>query len=117
MSLSEHYNLPLQKPKAWASKSRKWTPSSLRRERYEFFETRVTGRREIWDGLRQVAECVRDNDLVTAQGILDALGVTLPTGRLEEGGYDEAGNLYRLPAAVLSDPTNVRTLLSQTCTL
>lgn len=39
---------------------------------------------------------------------MDAAGVTLPTGRLEEGGYDEAGNLYRLPAAVLSDPTNIQ---------
>jgi hypothetical protein len=44
---------------------------------------------------------------VTAQGILDAVGVTLPTGRMEEGGYDEAGNLYRIPEAVLSDPTNL----------
>lgn len=51
---------------------------------------------------------MRENDLPTAQGILDAAGVTLPTGRLEEGGYDEAGNLYRLPAAVLSDPTNIQ---------
>lgn len=100
--------MPLLTPKSWASKSRKWNPASLRRERYEFFETRVTGRREIWDALRQVAECVRENDLSTAQGILDAIGVTLPTGRLEEGGYDEAGNLYRVPNAVLSDPTNIQ---------
>jgi hypothetical protein len=68
----------------------------------------VTGRHEIWDALRQVAECIRENDLVTAQGILDAVGITLPTGRLEEGGYDENGNLYRIPAAVLSDPTNIQ---------
>ena len=31
----------------------------------------------------------------------------MPTGRLEEGGYDQGGNLYRLPAAVLSDPSNI----------
>lgn len=68
----------------------------------------MTGRREIWAALRQVAESVRENDLTTAQGILDAVGMTLPTGRLEEGGYDEAGNLYRLPAAVLSNPTNIQ---------
>ena len=108
MSLSEHYNLPLQAPKPWASKSRKWNHSALRRERYEFFETRVTGRREIWDALRQVAECVRDHDFTTAQGILDAIGITLPTGRLEEGGYDEQGNLYRIPNAILSDPSNIQ---------
>lgn len=51
---------------------------------------------------------MRENDLTTAQGILDAIGVTLPTGRLEEGGYDEAGNLYRVPNALLSDPTNLQ---------
>jgi hypothetical protein len=56
--------------------------------------------------LKQVAECIRDGDIGTAQGILDAVGVTLPTGRLEEGGYDEVGNLYRIPEAVLSDPTD-----------
>ena len=33
--------------------------------------------------------------------------MTLPTGRLEDGGYDEAGNLYKIPEAVLSDPTNI----------
>lgn len=61
----------------------------------------------MWAALRQVAECVREGDIPTAQGILDAVGVTLPTGRLEEGGYDQGGNLYRLPAAVLSDPSNI----------
>lgn len=89
------------------SKGRTWNRSQLRKERYEFFETRVTGRREIWDAIRQAAECLREADLLTAQGILEAAGVTLPTGRLEDGGYDEAGNLYKLPEAVLSDPTNV----------
>ena len=33
--------------------------------------------------------------------------MTLPTGKMEEGGYDEAGNLYRVSDAVLSDPTNI----------
>ena len=55
-----------------------------------------------------MSESVRDRDITTAQGILDAAGVTLPTGRLEEGSYDEAGNLYRIPETILSDPTNVR---------
>jgi hypothetical protein len=79
----------------------------LERERYEFFETRVTGRREVWAALKTVCESVRDGDLATAQGILDAAGFTLPTGYLEEGGYDEAGNLYRIPKVILSDPTNL----------
>ena len=33
--------------------------------------------------------------------------MTLPTGKMEEGGYDEHGNLYRVSEAVLSDPSNM----------
>ncbi|KIV88389.1 hypothetical protein PV10_08076 [Exophiala mesophila] len=106
-SLAEHYNLPLQPPKEWKSSGRTWTRSQLQRERYEFFETRVTGRREVWDGLKSVLECLREGDLADAQGILDALGVTLPTGRIEAGSYDEMGNLYKIPEAVVSDPVDV----------
>ena len=50
---------------------------------------------------------MRDADIATAQGILDAVGVTLPTGRMEDGGYDENGNLYRIPETIMSDPTNL----------
>lgn len=107
LSLADHYNLPLQPPKPWTSKDRTWTRTQLQRERYEFFETRVTGRKEIWSGLRQVIECLREGDLADAQGILDALAVTLPTGQIEVGAYDEAGNLYKMPEAVVSDPTDV----------
>jgi len=56
--------------------------------------------------LKQVIECLREGDLADAQGILDALSVTLPTGKLEEGAYDEAGNLYKMPEVVISDPTD-----------
>lgn len=45
--------------------------------------------------------------MADAQGILDALGVTLPTGQIEAGAYDENGNLYKIPQAVISDPTNI----------
>ena len=57
--------------------------------------------------LRNVCELVRSGDLATAQGILDASGCTLPTGSLADGCYDEAGNLYRIPELMVSDPTNV----------
>lgn len=67
----------------------------------------MTGRREVWDGLKSVLECLREGDLADAQGILDALGVTLPTGRIEAGSYDEVGNLYKIPEAVVSDPVDV----------
>lgn len=106
-SLADHYNLPLEPPKPWKSKNRTWSRSQLLRERYEFFETRVTGRKEIWNGLKQAIECLREGDLVDAQGILDAMSVTLPTGKLEDGAYDENGNLYKIPQAVISDPSDV----------
>lgn len=35
------------------------------------------------------------------------MGVTLPTGSLVDGCYDEVGNLYRLPEVVVSDPANM----------
>lgn len=105
--LTEHYNVPLMRPKPWKSQSRTWTVSQLRREREEFFETRVTGQREVWDALRQVADCIREGDITTAQGILDAVPCTLPTGRLEDGTYDERGCLYKLPLNVLTNPTNM----------
>lgn len=46
-------------------------------------------------------------DLQTAQGIIDAAGVTLPRGDLISGAYDEVGNFYQLPEPIVSDPTNV----------
>lgn len=50
---------------------------------------------------------MREGDLATAQGIIDAAGITVPTGNLCEGCYDENGALYRLPQCIVSDPENV----------
>jgi hypothetical protein len=50
---------------------------------------------------------MRSGDLVTAQGIIDAAGITVPTGDLCEGCYDEQGVLYRLPQCIVSDPDNM----------
>jgi len=79
----------------------------LQRERQDFFETRVTGRPEVWGALKEVSELIRQGDLAVAQGILDAAGITLPTGRLEDGAYDERGMLYRVRENIISDPLNV----------
>jgi hypothetical protein len=55
-------------------------------------------------------------DVGEAQGILDAMGMTCPTGRVargrgksrEKGGvYDERGVLYDIPPWVLTDPEDV----------
>jgi hypothetical protein len=49
------------------------------------------------------------DDLDTAQTILDAAGITIPTGDLAEGAYDEFGNYYTVPEQCLSDPLNIVT--------
>jgi len=48
-----------------------------------------------------------DGDISTAQSILDAAAITVPTGDLKNGVYDEAGNLYHLPEHIISDPQNI----------
>ncbi len=77
------------------------------RERTEFFETRVTGHAEIWATLKVVVGLVQEGDIPTAQSILNAAAITLPTGNLKNGAYDEAGNLYQMPEHIVSDPTNL----------
>lgn len=46
-------------------------------------------------------------DLQTAQGIVDAAGITVPTGDLSRGVYDESGHRYEIPDYCFSDPVNV----------
>lgn len=48
-----------------------------------------------------------DNDVPTAQSIIDAAAITVPTGDLKNGVYDEAGNLYQMPEHIVSDPQNL----------
>jgi hypothetical protein len=90
----------------WNSK-RVWTRSELNRERQEFFDTRVTGREEIWATLKVVVGMIAESDIQTAQGILDAAAITVPTGDLINGAYDEVGNFYQMPEHIISDPVNL----------
>ncbi|KAJ5491155.1 hypothetical protein N7539_002722 [Penicillium diatomitis] len=106
LPLDQQYNDPLR-VHVWYSKRRIWSRSDLERERREFFETRVTGRPEIWAALETALTIMRGGDLATAQSIIDAAGVTIPTGDLCEGCYDEQGVLYRLPQCIVSDPENM----------
>lgn len=50
---------------------------------------------------------MRAGDLATAQSFIDAAGITVPTGDLCQGCYDEQGVLYRLPQCIVSDPENI----------
>jgi hypothetical protein len=48
-----------------------------------------------------------EGGIATAQTILEAADVTLPTGDLANGAYDAFGALYSLPEWVVSDPINL----------
>ncbi|EAU38951.1 predicted protein [Aspergillus terreus NIH2624] len=104
--LGEPFNAPIR-PHVWYSKRRLWTRAQLDHERREFFETRVTGRPEIWAALATALALMQAGDLDTAQGIVDAAGITVPTGDFCQGAYDQHGVLYRLPQCIVSDPENM----------
>ncbi|KAK3488055.1 uncharacterized protein B0T23DRAFT_407232 [Neurospora hispaniola] len=159
-NLSQHINKPLKRHE-WTSDGTVWTRAALDRERTEFFDTRVTGRQEVWLAIHAALEILwhqeqvdaaaaaqhgdgtlaapsdyegeegqgegrgsgaeeeeeEDDDdngreiaLATAQTILNAAEITLPTGNLAQGGaYDLLGNHYSLPEHIVSDPTNIST--------
>ncbi|OTA83885.1 hypothetical protein M434DRAFT_83615, partial [Hypoxylon sp. CO27-5] len=121
--LSQHIDKPLRRHE-WVARDRAWTRSELDTERADFFYTRVTGRPEVWQVLKAVLEVLweadtrraaggepRDDDgadgLATAQSMLKAAEITLPTGDLSNGVYDALGNYYALPEWIVSDPVNV----------
>ncbi|KAK5120957.1 hypothetical protein LTR85_005741 [Meristemomyces frigidus] len=93
-----------------------WRRSLLERERTAFFDTRVTGRQEVWDALRVACDLLRHGNVVDAQGVLDAANVTSPLGRIyvdkgkhrRPGGvYDERGEIYDIPKWVVADPQDL----------
>jgi hypothetical protein len=53
-------------------------------------------------------ELSHQNDLATAQAVLDSAGITIPTGDLGHGCYDELGHRFVVPDFVLSDPSNIQ---------
>lgn len=114
--LDQHINRPLRKHE-WTSGQRRWTRRELAKEREEFFETRVVCRPEIWQTLHAALQVLwdanpedsqdEDSALATAQTILNAAEISLPTGDLVNGAYDSLGNLYALPEYIVSDPDNL----------
>ncbi|KAJ8061132.1 hypothetical protein OCU04_010206 [Sclerotinia nivalis] len=113
--LDEHINKPLR-PHVWMSGSKLWTRREIDRARTEFFDTRVSGRPEIWQAIKAALEVMwkggeageEDGGLGTAQMILNAAEITLPDGDMAvRGCYDSSGALYRVPEHVVSDPANL----------
>ncbi|KAK8174921.1 hypothetical protein BC567DRAFT_229346 [Phyllosticta citribraziliensis] len=83
------------------------TRARLETERRAFWDTRVTGRPEMWGAVRLVVEMVQQGDVKGAQGVLDASGGTCPTGQLWKGIYDELGNEYSVPEWVVIEPAGI----------
>jgi hypothetical protein len=81
----------------------------------------VTGSTEIWNALRLVCECLRRGDITQAQGIIDAVGLNVPDGKVAVGSelrsrgrtkrtggvFDERGVGYDIPGWVVADPDDV----------
>ncbi|KAF4962084.1 hypothetical protein FSARC_9818 [Fusarium sarcochroum] len=116
--LDQHIDKPLRRHE-WTSRDRAWTKSELAKERAAFFDTRVTGRPEIWQTIHaalqvlwnpasQDAQDDGSDGLATAQMILSAAEISLPTGNLANGVYDALGNYYQLPEWAVCDPQNVQ---------
>ncbi|KAL6921644.1 hypothetical protein FSST1_005670 [Fusarium sambucinum] len=115
--LDQHIDKPLRRHE-WTSRDRTWIKSELAKERAAFFDTRVTGRPEIWQTIHAALQVLWDptsqdaqddgsNGLATAQMILSAAEISLPTGDLANGVYDALGNYYQLPEWAVSDPQNI----------
>ncbi|RKP12553.1 hypothetical protein BJ684DRAFT_16969 [Piptocephalis cylindrospora] len=82
--------------------------SQLELQRKAFWETAPAydGDAECWAALRAVVSaCTTDPNAV--QTLLDSSGLTIPTGKLTEGAYDERGRKYVVPPYCLWDPENL----------
>jgi hypothetical protein len=109
-------------PESPSGKIEPWSRGRLEAEREAFFDTRVTGSTEIWNALRLVCECLRRGDTAQAQGIIDAVGLNVPDGKVAVGSelrgsrgrvkrtggvFDERGVGYDIPGWVVADPDDV----------
>ncbi|KAL9092335.1 MAG: hypothetical protein Q9165_004509 [Trypethelium subeluteriae] len=115
--------------------ARPWRRRVLAQQRAEFFDTQTGGREEVWAVVRFACEAMREAmnstsdagsvgmegggagegmggggmgvGLADAQGILDAAGLTCPSGRVRDGVYDAQGNRYVIPNWVVRDPEDI----------
>ncbi|KAJ2870508.1 hypothetical protein FB639_004612, partial [Coemansia asiatica] len=83
------------------------TLERLYAKREAFWDTAPAyeGRAEIWQALRLA--CDESTDMQLSMAILDSVGLTVPTGRITDGAYDERGARYLVPQYCLSLPDNL----------
>ncbi|CAG8603187.1 9037_t:CDS:2 [Funneliformis caledonium] len=109
---SDENHVPRGGNKPFTKKGMTWTSESpvtifnLKQQRDAFWDTAPSyeGRLEIWQALRCACE---SEDLVLSQAIIDSANVTIPTGNLADGCYDELGNKYVIPLYCIVEPTNL----------
>ncbi|CAH1766817.1 6842_t:CDS:2 [Entrophospora sp. SA101] len=98
--------------KPFTKKGLSWTSDSpitinqLKKQRDAFWDTAPSyeGRLEIWQAIRCACE---SDDIILSQAVIDTANITIPTGNLAEGCYDELGNRYVIPVYCLVDPINI----------
>lgn len=73
-----------------------WTRAKLERERQDWWDTRDSGSREIWQAYRAMVAHAQAGEIKEAQTLLDAVGCTCPTGKLWHAIYDERGVEYAI---------------------
>ncbi|CAJ0751354.1 968_t:CDS:2 [Entrophospora sp. SA101] len=80
--------------KPFTKKGLSWTSDSpitinqLKKQRDAFWDTAPSyeGRLEIWQAIRCACE---SDDIILSQAVIDTANITIPTGNLAEGCYDE----------------------------
>ncbi|CAJ0630316.1 6128_t:CDS:2 [Entrophospora sp. SA101] len=92
--------------KPFTKKGLSWTSDSpitinqLKKQRDAFWDTAP----KIWQAIRCACE---SDDIILSQAVIDTANITIPTGNLAEGCYDELGNRYVIPVYCLVDPINI----------
>jgi hypothetical protein len=86
------------------STNQTWTRSRLDKERNDWWDTQVTGSQEVWGAIRLAAQSLQAGKLRDAQGWLETLECTCPTGCLWKGVYDSTGVLYKVPEWLIVEP-------------
>ncbi|CAI6254378.1 unnamed protein product [Periconia digitata] len=80
------------------------TRRQLEKERGDWWDTRTTGREEIWAALRLMVESLQLGQVGEAQALLDATECTCPNGMLWKGVFDGRGEWYRVQEWVVIEP-------------
>jgi hypothetical protein len=93
--LPDPYSIPTSTSSQNPS-STPWTRAKLEKERRDWWDTRDTGSREIWEAYRQMVAHAQRGEMQEAQTLLDATGCTCPTGKLWHGIFDERGVEYAI---------------------